>query len=271
MRTVVVLAAAVAAMSGSALGQIKVTNNNNANALLTKLVGGNPKLTVTNVTLSGNSDGFGGMSTGTYDVQGPNAYDLGRGGIVLSTGNAEEYGSGPNNFTDNQTDFFDVATPGEELLLAPLDGFGSQHFDVTRLDITFDVEDFDLIQFDVVFASEEWSEFVGLGFTDPFGLYLNGKNIAFAGGQPVNIDNSNMMSVPETELDGVLSIGGSPLITYSGAVTPFSKGNTMTFIIADSTDGIYDTTVYITGLVPTPGAAGVLGVAGLIATRRRRD
>lgn len=269
MKTVVLAGVAIAAISGPAMGQIIVANNNNANALLAKLVGGQPKLTVTNVVLSGNSDGLGAVSTGTFDVIGPNAYDLARGGIVLSTGNAGAYGTGPNLSSSTSTDYFDIATPGEEALLGPLDGFGSQHFDVTRLDITFDVEDFDEIAFDVVFGSEEWSEFVGLGFTDPFGLYLNGTNIAFAAGQPVNIDHPNMTSVPETELDGILRIG-SPRITYTGAVTPFSKGNTLTFILGDSTDGVYDTTVYITGLVPTPGAAGVLGLAGLVAARRRR-
>jgi len=266
----ILFAAAVAVTAGGAMGQIQVTNDNNVNSLLTALVGGNPKLTVTNAVLSGNSDGFGALSTGTFKVLGPNNYDLGRPGIVISTGDAKAYGTGPNNFTSNSTDYGDVATPGEEALLAPLDGFGSQHFDVTRLDITFDVQDFDNISFDCVFGSEEWSEFVGLGYTDPFGLYLNGKNIAFAAGKPVNIDHPNMMNVPETELDGNLVINGSPRVTFSGSVTPFSKGNTLTFILGDSTDGIYDTTVYVTGLVPTPGTAGLLGLAGLAATRRRR-
>lgn len=270
MRSVLFAAAVLTGLSGSAFGQLQVTNDNNAQNLLNALVGGNPKITVTNVALSGNTDGFGAVSTGRYQVQGVNAYDLTRNGIVLSTGNAGAYGSGPNNFTDNSTDYGDVATPGEENLLAPLDGFGSQHFDVTRLDITFDVGDFSLVQFDCVFGSEEWSEFVGLGYTDPFGLYLNGKNIAFANGKPVNIDHPNMMSVPETELDGILSINGSARITYSGSVTPFSKGNTLTFIIGDSTDGIYDTTIYVQGLVPAPGSASLLGVAALAATRRRR-
>jgi hypothetical protein len=266
----VLVAAVLAGLAGNAFGQIIVTNEVNPNTLLQSLVGGNPKLTVTNVTLSGNNNGFGGVSTGTYDVFGPNNYDLGRGGIVLSTGNAGDYSSGSNLFTDRSTDFGDVATPGEEALLAPLDGFGSQHFDVTRLDITFDVEDFDEIAFSCAFGSEEWSEFVGLGFTDPYGIYLNGVNIAFANGQPVNIDHPNMQQVVETELDGVLSIDGSPRVTYKGDVTPFSKGNTLTFIIGDSTDGIYDTTVYIEGLVPAPGTVALLGLAGLPATRRRR-
>ncbi len=265
----VIFAAAVAATSATALGQIQVTRDNNAASLLQALVGGNPKLSVTNVTLSGNTLG-GAVSTGRYQILGPNAYDLGRGGIVLSTGDAGAYSTGPNLFTNNGTDYGDVATPGEENLLGPLDGFGSQHFDVTRLDITFDVQDFSEIAFSCVFGSEEWSEFVGLGYTDPYGIYLNGKNIAFAAGLPVNIDHPNMTSVPETELDGILSIAGSPRITYTGAVVPFSKGNTLTFILGDSTDGIYDTTVYIEGLVPAPGSAALLGLAGLAATRRRR-
>jgi hypothetical protein len=270
MRGVLLAAAVLAGVSGNALGQIVVTNDNNAANLLQRLVGGNPKLTVTNVTLSANADGFGSFSTGTYDILGPNNYDLGRGGIVLSTGNAGAYGTGPNFLDSNSTDYGDVATPGEETLLAPLDGFGSQHFDVTRLDITFDVQDFDEIAFACTFGSEEWSEFVGLGYTDPYGIYLNGTNIAFANGLPVNIDHPNMQQVIETELDGVLAINGSPRVVFNGAVTPFSKNNTLTFIIADSTDGIYDTTVYVTGLVPTPGTAGLLGLAGLAGLRRRR-
>ncbi len=127
-----------------------------------------------------------------------------------------------------------------------------------------------------------------------FGLFLNGVNIAFAGG-PVNIDNPNMVNTgfptnggvdgsayQTTPLGGLLVVGGNPVVTYGGPV--IAGTNTLTFIIADANDTVLDTTAFIEGLgnappptspVPEPSRiVGLLGMAGLgligLAWRRRR-
>jgi PEP-CTERM motif len=119
-----------------------------------------------------------------------------------------------------------------------------------------------------VFASAEYPVFVGQ-FIDGFGLFLNGTNIAFAGGNPVNIDNPGMVNTEfpnngggndgtafqTTPLQGVLVENGSAVITYGGDVVPGST-NTLTFIVADANDDRLDTAAFIQGLGNAPPPIG---------------
>jgi len=179
--------------------------------------------------------------SGTYDL--PE-----NGGIVLSSGDVEDYGDGPNLNTGNTTSFGNVATPEQEALLDPITG-ELDHFDVIQFDITFDVASgFDVLSFLGAFGSDEFPEFLGGGVTDGFGMFLNEVNIAGVNGFTVNIEHPDMAEIPGTELDGVLAPGGDPLLRFDGPVVPGSTGNTLTFILSDSGDDIIDTTAYIAQL-----------------------
>ena len=80
-------------------------------------------------------------------------------------------------------------------------------------------------------------------FIDGFGLLVNGINIAFVDGKPVNVNHPSMAVKPGTQLDGVLAPGGVPVVSFSA-----TTGNTLTFIIADRADRILDSTAYISPL-----------------------
>ena len=59
-------------------------------------------------------------------------------------------------------------------------------------------------------------------------------------------------------------VGGNPVLTFGGLVNP--TGNTLRFIVADTSDGILDTTVYFSALagvgeVPLPASIWLLGTA----------
>jgi hypothetical protein len=301
--------------AGSAAHAITVTSTQDTNALIGALLGGGGTgIHVTGVTLAGHQDTIDLgtpefplqatlTSSGTY-TNASGTYGIGA-GVVLSTGGVEGasimgtqfiagYGDGSNTSEANGWAFgatlpiTDDDQPGipttaaQDILLDPLTGIDPNtnqpypHFDATELLIAFDMEPgFDTVSFNVVFGSEEFEEFVGSPFIDAFGLFLNGANIAFVGGKPVNIDHPDMATVAGTELDGILAPGGNPVLTFAGAANP--TGNTLRFIVTDTSDGILDTTVYFSALhgevVPEP-ATGVLlaaGALGLFAARRRRS
>jgi hypothetical protein len=103
---------------------------------------------------------------------------------------------------------------------------------------------------------------VGTTFIDAFGIYLNGTNIANFDTWPVNVDHSDMGIVAGTELDGILDPTngtGDPIMLFQGLVTPGSTGNILSFIIADSGDDRYDSTVYLSGLGNFPPQGGQAG------------
>ena len=145
---------------------------------------------------------------------------------------------------------------------------GNSWNDVTEFDITFLAgPNTTQVFFNTVFASAEYPCCVN-SFIDGFGLFLNGANIAFAGGNPVNIANPDMVNTgfpadggvdgsayQTTPLGGVLVENGSAVITYGGAVAPGSS-NTLTFIIADQNDDELDTAAFIQGLGNAPPPIG---------------
>jgi uncharacterized repeat protein (TIGR01451 family) len=190
-------------------------------------------------------------TAGLYFVGTTNStYGLSRGGVVFSTGNVRVYQTGPNNSMMTSTAFGRAANLEQEDLLTPITGFGIadfNHFDATLFEVRFDMlPGYDRVEFQVVFGSEEFPE-VAVPFLDGFGIYLNGTNIAFAGGQPINVLHPDMATLPgvTTELDGVLAPGGNPILTFSAPVPAGSSNNVLTFVLADTSDATIDTTVFV--------------------------
>lgn len=273
-------------MTSGAAQALSVTAETEASALASSLAG--PGVTVTNSSLSGQDNGGGTVSTGTY-TNASGTYSIGS-GVVISTGNVLDYEDGPNAQTGRTTGYGTPATPAQDTLLTPISQGFTEHLDVTQLDLTFDVgATTNKVFFNAVFGSEEYPEFVGSKFIDGFAIYLNGVNIAQFNSKPINIDHPDFRALGGTELDGVLDpTGGSgnPVMLFEGAVTPGSTGNTLTFIIGDTSDDALDTTVYLSGfgvtdpgggtpgggVVPIPASLPLMGsaVAALGLLRRKK-
>lgn len=286
---------------------ISITASQDANSLVGALLAGaNTGIVVTGSSLAGHTTAvtllgqpLGSFtSSGTY-TNASNTYGIG-GGVVLSTGGVKGisfmgsevlpgYDDGLNSSGANGIPYGAPFDPGElpdpnnpplgapasvaqEALLDPITGDTANqifydHFDVTELVINFDMQSgFDRVAFKIVFGSEEFPEFVDSDFIDGFGMFLNGINIAQVGGNPVNIKHPDMTgTVTGTELDGILAPGGNPVLTFGGLVNP--TGNSLRFIVADTSDGVLDTTVYFSALagvgaeVPLPASVWLLGTA----------
>jgi len=234
-------------MTTGAAQAITITSTTDAKTIVDAITAGNKGIIVTDFSLTAQENDFGAVSSGTYTNQ-AGTYGIGN-GIVFSTGDVADYETGSNTDIGNTTGYEVVAPAEEQEILFPISGI-STHFDYTRLDISFDIaEDFEnQLFFNVAWGSEEFDEFVGSSFIDAFGLYVNGENIAFVDGKPVNIDHPDMKFLDGTELDGLLAPGGTPLLTFSKTEGIKSTGNTLTFILADSGDDALDSTVYISGL-----------------------
>ncbi|WP_425404419.1 choice-of-anchor L domain-containing protein [Hwanghaeella sp.] len=218
-------------MGSTSAHAIQVTGGASGQSLADTLFLNVPGLTVNSVTLSGFGDQFG-----TYTNQ-SGTYGLPSQGIVLSTGNVNDYSSGDNTQDGFTTAFGDEFEGGEnpasaaqEGLLDPITGGGFDHFDVAQLTISFDVaEGIDSVTFFGTFGSEEFPEFVGSEFVDGFGLFVNGQNVAFVNDRPINIDHPDFLGAVPTDGDD----GGIPDFPNDGPVFEVAAVN----LVDDGGDG----------------------------------
>jgi hypothetical protein len=210
-------------------------------------------VTVSNAQFAGAnvaSGTFAGGGTGAGAIIG---FDQ---GVILSTGAIANV-VGPNTSDSITTVNGQPGDAGLDALL-PV-GQTSQDAAVLTFDFTADASS---VSFQYVFSSEEYNEFVGSGFNDVFGFFVNGTNCATVGGQPVSVNTVNGgnpfgtgASNPslfrnndpndpgpatiDTQMDG--------LTTVLTCVSPVSSTatNTMKLAIGDVSDSAYDSNVFI--------------------------
>jgi hypothetical protein len=175
-------------------------------------------------------------------------------GILLTSGSAANV-IGPNNSPGASTD---NGLPGD----TDLDGLaGVATFDAAVLSFDF-VPDSDTVQFQYVFGSEEYNEFVGSPFNDVFGFFVNGVNFALIPGTSLavtitNVNNGyssgistgpcmncqfyidNVDAHLNTQLDAITTV-----LTFTAPVQPHVV-NHMKIGIADASDHVLDSAVFL--------------------------
>lgn len=255
-------------LQGVGGGELAITPTTNASSLVAALTGGATSIEVKRVKLQAHRRGQA-MSSGLFTSA--NLFGSGQSlsGVILSSGNVADYGTSPNTDTRKTTAFGERANDEQEFLLDPITASEEEqytHYDVTQLDVYFEfLPGYDKVTFKVMFGTEEYPEFVESPFIDGFGIYLDGENIAFSGGQPVNVRHSAMIPVPGTELDGVIMLGETnPVMVFVASVDPELPEHRLTFIIADTSDAYLDSTVYVAGLGGVLGALADTGISGSV-------
>lgn len=189
-------------------------------------------------------------STGSYLI--PDS------GVILSSGNPEDFNGqdSDSTTTDWQLDIGDQdlesAIPGADVLDPCYIQF---EFRCPPSSDIFTPE----VNFDYVFGSEEYVEYVFSQYNDAFGFFLNGENIAIVPGTttPVSINNVNAVVNSEYYVDNVLSGRGNrtspyPLIEADGFTVkmtaiaePEPEWNLIKMVTGDVSDGILDSWVML--------------------------
>lgn len=232
---------------------------------LANLLVGNA-VTISNVTYTGGLRAAGTFSGGLPIVGFDSGIILGSGAVQTVSGDPPcSVGvEGPNTCNElggadgweNSTDF---GLPGD----TDLTGLsGNPTYDATILEFDF-VPQYSSVQFKYVFTSEEYSDYSNTQFNDVFAFYINGVNGAVVPGtaEPVSIntinngndaggdttphnpqffiDNVRPTVTVNTQMDGLTTV-----LTCSGTVVP-GQLNHMKLAIADASDGVFDTAVFL--------------------------
>jgi hypothetical protein len=264
---------AVAAPSHAVSATIDLTDPlvQTATQVAQSLVG--PGVTIANVTHTGAPQSAGTFTGGALSV----GFDA---GVVLSSGRIAD-AVGPTNDSTSTTGEMAQLGDGD---LTSLSGFDTNDASVLEFDFT---PNGDTVYFRYVFSSEEYNEFVNTQYNDTFAFFVNGVNCATvpnpAGGVfPVTIntvnngnpngittatnpdlyrDNTAVPNPFATEMDGLTIV-----LTCMAPVNP-GVVNTMKLAIADASDDVLDSAVFLEQgsltTVPPTGTAKVTGGGSL--------
>jgi hypothetical protein len=222
----------------------------------------------------------------------------------MTTGDAQ-LAKGPN---DSEFQGIDNGGPSESFL--NYDGLGNTTDlnNVAKLMVTFSCESELKLSFNFSFGSEEFYEYVNSPYNDSFLTFIDNDPVTLSrdlNGNAITVNNqffrvdNRPQGWSEVDFNGenFLAAGGTQAgideLQYDGFTptlkTTFTVGagtHTLSFVIGDAGDGIYDSGVFIangladsdddngTGEDPTPEPATVLGLSvalvGFAAARRRK-
>jgi hypothetical protein len=169
-------------------------------------------------------------------------------GIILSTGDIRSFtqsNGDPNRSTGTSTDTNGANNNAQFNALA-----GAATFDAVWLDVTF-VPTGDTLSIDFVFSSEEFPEYVGSGFNDVMGVWVNGQLVPISvGNGQISVNNitsatnSNLIVNNTNDLFNTEMDGFTVTLSLTAFVIP-GQQNTIRIGIADTLDSSYDSNLLI--------------------------
>lgn len=202
----------------------------------------NERVIISTMSFTGNSNALGYFTNSNTNLK------LSK-GIVLSTGDVNTIG---NSNTSSYTST-DNHSPGSKLLNSLLNI--NSTFDAATIKFDF-IPSFDSIEFNFVFASEEYPEFVGSKFNDVFGMFISGPgfdsivNLAkLPNGDTISINNVNATKNSEYYIDNK----DNPQIEFDGLTKRIKVGTKLQcgkkyhleIVLADVDDASYDSGIFL--------------------------
>jgi len=245
----------ICSLSSSA--QLSVDTTFSPTLLVQTLLGGG--INASNITYTGDTihaSGFFSEASNSFGILS---------GIMLTSGSVSN-APGPNTYYSAG---IDNLQPGDQLLNQYTNGIDTTQ-DATILEFDF-TSTSDSIEFNYVFSSEEYNEFVNLGYSDLFGFFISGpnivgtQNIALVPGTttPVSIDSINNGNWPggtvssgpcmncqyyvDNTFGTVIEYDGyTAVLTARAGVIPCETYH-LKLVVADVGDGVYDSNVFLEG------------------------
>ncbi|WP_164660729.1 choice-of-anchor L domain-containing protein [Tropicibacter sp. Alg240-R139] len=172
-------------------------------------------------------------------------------GVILSTGRANEVTNSNGDVNDSSGTTTNHGRAGDDDLTEMA---GAQTYDAAVFEAEF-IPDGNTLTMQFTFASEEYLEYVGSGFNDAVGIYVNGEpaelmvgdgevtinNINDTSNSNLYIDNAASSDDYNTEMDGF-----TVTLTVKAPVNA-GEVNTIKIAVADGGDGAYDSNLLIAG------------------------
>lgn len=205
-------------------------------------------VTLVSASYTGAATASGIFSSGTTVMPGILQTD---GGVILSTGKATDITNSTGNTNQSASTSTNHSSAGDSQL-TQLAGYTT--YDAAVLQAEF-IPQGDMLTMQFVFSSEEYLEYVGSGYNDVVGVWINGQLAEMTiGTGAVSIDNINTTSNSNlyinnpaggnnynTEMDGM-----TVTLTIKAPVVP-NQSNTIKIGIADAGDAVYDSNLLILG------------------------
>lgn len=240
----VILLLALWLCSVTTFAQLSVAPNQNATNLANYLLGGG--VTISNAVLTCPSSANAIFTNGATTNLGLNS------GIVLTTGSAANIANGNGTTTSINNGAAGIAA------LAPISGTSS-NYDGCMLE--FDINPkCSPLNIRYKFASEEYPEYVNMGYNDAFGFFISGPNplggnytnhnlaVVPGGSQPVTIDNINSGNNSSYYITNsgstIVYDGMTTMLTGSANVVPCANYH-LILAITDGGDPNYDSGVFL--------------------------
>ncbi|MDG1331483.1 MAG: choice-of-anchor L domain-containing protein [Crocinitomicaceae bacterium] len=245
----------------SALSQITVDNTLTPVQIVDNLIGAG--VTVSNISFTGNTNQIGSFDGSASNIGLPN-------GIIMSSGTILDIvpPNQPTTGTFGNPGDPDLLTVAQSVTSNPQAGLINTTFDAAILEFDF-VPTGDSVQFNFVFASEEYTTYINTQFNDAFGFFISGPGFAgpFAAPAAFPMGAENLAFVPGTTdpitistihpgLNAAYYINNTAAThSFNGFTIPMTIEFEVTcgqtyhfkFAVADCQDDFLDTGVFLEG------------------------